>query len=130
MAYPEKIPSNIINSFNFSFSNVTKNQQEVEKELDNILERINKIIDSEKFYISGVPVLRSIYHLSPTKSDLKKLAKACDRLADILSVLNDLQSKMTVIKMAKDNPNWLTFAFGDFQEEIDRDINSLFTENQ
>lgn len=131
MTYPEKIPFNDVNnSFNFSFSRVSKNQSYIEKELDEVTERIIKILDSEKFQVNGFPVLKNIYALGPSRSDLKKIAKACDRLADLVNVINDLQSKMTVIQMAQDNPNWLAFAFGDFKEEIDKDIESLFSEEQ
>ena len=129
MTYPEKIPSNNpVNSFNFSFARTAKNQKKIENELNEITERILKILDSEKFHINGFPVLKNIYALGPDRSDFKKLAKACERLGDLVQIINDLQSKMTVIQMAQENPNWLTFAFGDFQEEIDKDIESLFNE--
>lgn len=130
MTYPEQIPSNNpVNSFNFSFSRVNKNQKSLENELNEITERIIKIIDSEKFYINNFPALRNIYALGPSRADLKKLSKACDRLADLVQIASDLQSKMTVVEMAQNNPNWLAFAFGDFQDEIDKDIESLFLED-
>jgi len=130
MTYPEKIPSNSpVSSFNFSFAKASKNYKKIENELEDISERILKILESDKFHINGFPVLKNIYALGPDRSDLKKLAKACDRLADLVQIVYDLQSKMTVVQMAQENPNWLAFAFGDFQEEIDKDIDSLFNEN-
>lgn len=130
MNHPEQIPSNgPVNSFNFSFSKVNKNYVALENELNDLTERIIKIIDSEKFFINNFPVLKNIYSLNPNKSDLKKLSKACDRLADLVQISADLESKMIVFEIAKNNPNWLAFTFGDFQDEINKDLESFFSED-
>jgi len=129
MKYPEKIPSNnSIDSFNFSFSQINSAEKNLVNDLQKISDRISKIVDSEKFYINGFPVIKQILMLDPTASDLKKLSKALERLADLIPISNDLESKKTFINVAKDNPNWLAVAFGDFSKEIDNDISTLFEE--
>ena len=64
--------------------------------------------------------------LQPKKSDLKKLAKAMDRLADLIEVYEEAQSKLSVIEAVQKDPNWFAWTFGDFSQEIDQDIEQLF----
>lgn len=130
MKYPEKIPSDSSSdSFNFSFSQVTSTKSSIESDLFKVNERISRIVDSEKFHVNDFPVLKHILALNPSRNDLKKLSKACDRLSDLVSVLSDLSSKLAVVDLAAKNPNWFTLAFGDFQKEIDNDIDSLFNDD-
>ena len=44
MTYPEKIPSEKVSSFNFSFSQISSARKSVEKDYENVVERINKIV--------------------------------------------------------------------------------------
>lgn len=119
--------SNDIKSFNFSFSLAAKAMKDVENEHNALDQRIGNIIDSENFYINGYPVIKSIMMLDPKKSDLKKLSKALDRLADLVEVFDNLQTKMTVLKTVQDDPNWFAWTFGDFSKEVDDDLNKFFT---
>ena len=126
MTYPEKIPSEKVSSFNFSFSQISSARKSVEKDYENVVERINKIVDSEKFYINGFPVLKNITLLNPSKNDLKLLSKACDRLADLVEIQRTLGNKLIAADVAKEHPHWFTDAFGDFSQEIETDLESLF----
>jgi len=129
MSYPEKLPSSAnhnIKSFNFSFSQAAKAKDSIQTEYSAVDERISNIVDSDKFTISGYPVLKSIMMLSPTKSELKKIVKALDRLADLVEIHSELNSKLSFIKTIEKDPNWLACAFGDFSTEVEKDIESFF----
>jgi len=130
MSYPENIPSSnhSIKSFNFNFSQASKAKASIQNEYTAIDERITTIVDSEKFTISGYPVLKSIMMLNPSKLELKKIAKALDRLADLVDVHSELNSKLSMINIIETNPNWLASAFGDFSNEIENDIQSFFND--
>jgi hypothetical protein len=131
VAYPEKIPSNInnINTFNFSFSHASKERDSLVKSFDSISDRIEQIASSEKFYINGIPIVRSLLGLNPTKNDLKKLSKALDRLADLVEMRQSLNTKLTVHDAITEDPTWFIQTFADFSSEIDSDIEQLFNDN-
>ena len=78
------------------------------------------------FLVSGYPILKNILMLDPSKVELKKLAKALDRLADLVEVNSDLESKLSFIKTIENDPNWLAWTFGDFSQEVEQDIESFF----
>jgi len=130
MAYPEKIPSNVnsINSFKFSFSHATKEKSKLTQSFQSINERIEQIANAEKFYIDGIPIVRSLLGLNPTKNDFKKLSKVLDRLADLIEIQQNLNTKITVHDAITENPNWFIETFGDFSSEIDNDIEQLFND--
>lgn len=118
--------SSAIKNFNFSFSLAQNAKKELEESHSTINERINNIVDSEKFYINGFPVLKNIIALQPSKADLKRISKALDRLADLLEAFKELDNKLSVIKTVQEDPHWFAWACGDFAQEIDNDIDSFF----
>lgn len=131
MAYPENIPPDAkvtMDTFNFSFTLAKKVKEEFEQEHSVLSERIENIIESEKFFISGIPVLKSILALNPSKNDLKKLAKATSRLSELIEQHTLIENKLNLIKTVNDNPHWFAWTFGDFSKEVDQDIDSLFKE--
>lgn len=119
-----------LNDFNFSFNLAHKAKQELEIEHQTVLDRITAISESEKFFINGFPVLKNIINLQPKKADLKKIAKAIDRLADLLEVFQELNNKMSVITAVEEHPNWFAWTFGDFSKEIEKDLESFFTNEE
>lgn len=130
MAYPEKIPSDItkINNFTFSFSHANKEKEKLANSAETLNNRIEQIANSEKFFIGGVPIIRSLLGLAPDKNDLKKLSKALDRLAELVELQNTLNTKLAVHHAINENPNWFIETFGDFSSEIDDDIEQLFND--
>lgn len=120
--------NHLLHSFNFSFSMAAKALADIEEEHSNLDQRVSSIIDSEKFYINGFPVLKSVMTLNPSKSDLKKLSKALDRLADLVEIFDNLERKMTVLKTIQSDPNWFAWTFGDFSDEVDQDLAKFFTQ--
>jgi len=117
-----------IQTFKFSFDMVKKSKSEIQNQTDNLKERIDKII--EHFSVNDVPILKFILNVTDSRDDLKKLAKALDRLADLTDVYNSMTRKLNVIEQAELDPNWFALAFGDFQQDIDQALDSMFTENK
>jgi len=131
VTYPNNLPPSskiAMDNFNFSFSMANKASVEIQKSYDAISERIQAIVESEKFYVSGIPVLKNILMLGGTKNDLKKLAKALSRLADLVDVHETLEGKMSLVKVINDDPHWFAWAFGDFSKDVDVGIDKIFKE--
>jgi hypothetical protein len=126
LSYPEKIPNAASNDFLFSFEKAATSAKKLKVEHSILEERIEKIVSSDKFFLSDYPILRQIMMLSPSKNELKLLSKALDRLADIVEVHQSVQQKLSVFKVIEEDPNWLALSFGDFSSEIDTDIESFF----
>lgn len=114
----------VIKKFNFSFDMVNKTKTDIKQQHDIIKERIDKIINH--FTVDDVPILSYILHVTNSRSELKKLSKAIDRLADLVDTSNILSNKLKVIETAESDPNWFASAFGDFDQEIDNALENLF----
>jgi hypothetical protein len=115
-----------IKKFNFSFDMASKTKSELQQQRDTVKERIDKIVNH--FTIDDVPILSYILHVTSSRVELKKLAKAIDRLADLVEINTSLNNKLKVIEAAETDPNWFALAFGDFDQEIDSDLEKFFTQ--
>jgi len=113
-----------IDKFNFSFGMVNKTKAELHEQRDVVKERIDKIVNH--FTIDDIPILAYILHVTTSRGELKKLAKALDRLADLAEIHTNLDNKAKVIEIAENDPNWFALAFGDFDKEIDQDLETFF----
>jgi hypothetical protein len=116
-----------INKFNFSFEMASKAKKELEDNTFILKQRIDKIVDH--FTIGDTPILRFILGMDPTRDDLKKLSKALDRLGDIVEAYEELTNKLIVIKAAESDPHWFALTCGDFESEVDQDIEKFFNAN-
>jgi len=116
-----------IDKFNFSFEMASKVKKQLEDEASVLKQRIDKIVDH--FTINDTPILRFILNMDANRDDLKKLSKALDRLADIVQIYEGIMTKLSVVKAAESDPNWFALAFGDFEKEIDQDIQTFFNNN-
>ena len=122
--YPERIPDfSNPDTFPFSFSASQNTKKELEHNLQEITSRIEKIV--EHFVIEDIPIIMYILKVTKDRNTLKKMAKAIDRLADLVHVEDQLSSKLNVIKTLENDPDWFTYAFSDYSSEIDRDITAL-----
>lgn len=124
-SYPEQLPPGGFDHFLFSFSSAAKAEKELQRDFDALSQRIGAIVEADKFMVQGFPVLKHLVALQPTKEELKKLAKAVDRIADLLELFNQLNAKLTMIKTMQEHPHWFTDTFADFAKEIERDIDKL-----
>lgn len=124
-SYPEKIPDGItaIDKFPFSFAAGKAAQKNMESQLEQVNSRINKIL--EHFVYDDVPILHFVLRATNQKSDLKKMAKAIDRLADLVKIQEDLISRMNVLKLLEADPTWFATTFSDYSAEIDEDLSKI-----
>lgn len=128
MNYPEQNSNSsnpFYDNFKFSFSMVNDTLKELKESHSTLDSRISQIVDSEKFYINGFPVLKNILFLSPKKNDLKKLSKALDRLADLVEAFDSIESKLNLVQTVQSDPHWFAWAFGDFSSEIPNNIDTI-----
>lgn len=129
MAYPEKIPSNInFDKFKFSFSQASKQKDDLKYALEKLETRINNITSAEKFYVADLPILKHIVGLEPTKNELKKMSKALDRLADLVEAQRNLKQKLQVHDVIDGDRDWFIQTFGDFEVQDD-DIEEFLNES-
>jgi len=115
-----------IDNFNFSFKMANDTKKDIQSQYDNLEERIDKIINSDNFLVSGIPILKSIMALEPDSDELRKVAKAIERLADLNEVFQELSGKLSLINTIMKDPNWFTWSFGDFASDVDKAISDMF----
>lgn len=123
--YPEKIPEGLPNLdiFPFSVKASKTARKDIEFQLDQVNSRIEKII--EHFVYSDIPILSYVLKVTTQKSELKKMAKAIDRLADLVSIQEDLSSRLQVVKLLETDPAWFAATFSDYSSEIDSDLSNI-----
>lgn len=121
---------NGLNNFNFSFSYAQNARKELQEIHSSLNDRISNIVDSEKFFINGFPVIKNLVHLNPSKSDLKRLSKALDRLGDLMEAFQEIDKKLTTMTTLSEDPSWFAWACGDFAQEIDQGLESLLNNKE
>ena len=128
-SYPEKIPTSItpINSFAFNLENSKLIKKDLESQIQNLDDRIEKIVDH--FTLDEVPIIKFILNVSHDKTELKKVAKALDRVAELIEARDSILPKLQVIKTAENDPNWFAYTFGDFSADVDIEIENIFKED-
>lgn len=123
--YPEKIPNSLspMNTFMFNLESSRDVKKQLESQIAALDERIEKIVDH--FTMQDMPIIRLILNVSEDREELKKVAKALDRIADLIHAKNELLPKLEVIKTAEKDPNWFAWAFGDFSSDVELEIDNL-----
>jgi len=122
---PESIPKvNSYDKFPFSAKASLSVQSELQSQLETLNERIDKI--SSNVIVGDMPLVKFVLQTSHNKNELKKFAKAVDRIADLIEAVDQLEAKLKIIETAQKDPEWFAFAFGDFSQEIDDDLSEIF----
>lgn len=128
--YPEKIPNSLspIKSFYYNLDSSKEVKKQLESKISSLDERIEKIVDH--FTLNDLPIIRLILNVSEDREELKKVAKALDRVADLIEVRNQLFPKLEVIKIAEKDPNWFANTFGDFSIDLDLELDNLLIDGE
>jgi len=113
-----------MDKFNFSFEMASKAKRQLEEEASVLSQRIDRIVNH--FTINDTPILKFILNMEPSRDELKKLSRALDRLADVVQAYEGITTKLSIAKAAESDPHWFASSFGDFEHEIDKDIETLF----
>jgi hypothetical protein len=124
--YPEKIPENKqkLTNFLFSLEASASVKSDLESQLNSLNERIQKIVNSVT--LNDMPILSFVLQNSHDKKELKKFAKAVDRVADLVDAVDQIEARINIIDTAQKDPDWFAFTFGDFSKQIDEDIDNIF----
>jgi len=123
--HPESIPKiNSYDKFPFSAKASLSVQSELQSQLETLNERIEKI--ASNVIVGDMPLVKFVLQTSHNKNELKKFAKAVDRVAYLIEAVDQLESKLKIIETAQKDPEWFAFAFGDFSQEIDNDLSEIF----
>ena len=72
-----------------------------------------------------MPIIRFILNISEDKEEIKKVAKALDRVADLIDAKNKILPKLQLITTAEQDPNWLAMTFGDFSMDLDLELDDI-----
>lgn len=113
-------------TFNFNLDASLETKKELKSQLSTVNERIEKIIDH--FQIDDFPVVQVILNMTHDKETLKGIAKALDRVADLIEIKDSLHAKLKIIEHAEKDPSWFASTFGDFADSIERDIEKILGE--
>lgn len=124
--HPERIPENkgTVDQFLFNLKSSSSVRTELESQLSTLNERIQKIINTVT--LNDMPILGFVLQNSHDKKELKKFAKAVDRVADLVDAADNIESRINIINTAEKDPNWFAVTFGDYTKEIDEDIENIF----
>ena len=114
---------NRFSSFPFSAKTGLTVKKDLESQLSNMSERLDRIVQGA--LVGDVPLLKFVLQTSHDKDELKTFAKAVDRVADIIEVIDQLESRISIIDTAQKDPEWFLHAFADFSQEIDEDHKKL-----
>lgn len=109
--------------FTFSMKLAAETGKDISKKVDTLNERIEKISDT--ITINDMPIIKAILNVTRSKSDLKKLAKALDRLSDIIELHDSLKNRLAVIEAVQNDSRWFVSSFADFEQDIDRTIEQI-----
>jgi hypothetical protein len=109
--------------FTFSMKLAAETGRDISKKVETLNERIDKIADA--FMINDMPIIKAILSVTRSKSDLKKLAKALERLSDIIELHDSLKNRLTVIETVQNDPQWFVSSFADFEQDIEETIEQI-----
>ena len=101
-----------LSKFVFSMTMLRETEDDLSSKVSTLQSRIENI--SSNIIISDIPIIQPILSITRSRKDLKKLAKALDRIADIIEILDSLEDKLKLVQTAKKDPNWFISSFGDF----------------
>lgn len=122
--YPERKPDiGDVENFTFSLRNVADAERDLDLQAEAFEDRISKIV--EHATVNDIRVVGSILGLTHDEDELTMLGKALMRVAPLIKTLDEVNQKRNLLQMAKSNPSWVAWAFGDFEREIDAAIARL-----
>lgn len=104
-------------SFWFTLGRVAEADKDLGMQIAALEARMDKLVKATE--LNGIPILGHILGLSHDPEELARLAKALDRVAPLIAQHDKLKARKAVLETAKNEPNFLAWAFGDFGQELD-----------
>lgn len=93
--------------------------KETEMLADALNDRLDKIIDKFRVGHQKMPIISDILSITNDGDELKKLAKALDRVADIVPILNKNEDRQNFLKHLSEDPDWIAGYFGDLSKHAE-----------
>lgn len=116
--YPERKPNlGNIDRFTFSLANVDSAEQDLTLQVQAYEDRIQKLVDHAT--VQEIPILKHILGLTHDEDELTLLGTALLRVAPLVKTYDELSEKRNLLKVARENPSWVAWAFGDFESDFD-----------
>ena len=112
-------------AFTFSFARALETKKDIKLQLEAAEARIERFVTEVR--LDGHPIIGAILSVSHDPDDLRKVAAALERVADIIPAIDELQGQVTMIELASKNPDKFKGMFGSFDDEIDSFLSTLKT---
>lgn len=104
-------------NFWFTLARVTEADKDLDLQISALESRMDKLVKATE--LNGIPILGHILGLSHDREELQRLAKAIDRVAPLIERHDKLKAHKAVLETAKNEPNFMAWAFGEFTQELD-----------
>lgn len=115
---PEVLPFEGEDSFTFNLRANANAVKEIESEISQLEDRIQRLTRRPETHISGMPILSHLVGLTQDAAELRNLGKALIRVAELTPKLQELYKRKSIIELAKEDPRWLMATFADFSQEV------------
>lgn len=92
------------------------------KETDDLIAKYEAMIDeiNTGAPIDGHPLIDRILAITHNQEELMGIGKGLVKVAQLIPVLDELKIRKQAIELAKKDPNFLPWAFGDFSQDVDK----------
>ncbi len=124
---PEQIPDGLqpLTTFRFDAGAAKFATDDMELQIDALETRIERVVDKCKIGDQGFPVIGAILNLTHNQEELELLARGLLKVAKLVGPLDDLKKRQQVLELARENPTWFAWAFGDFNQSVDEAIEQI-----
>lgn len=128
-SYPERLPKDLapVSTFTFSTNGVEDVKKDCNLQLEALGERIKRISDKFTVTMNGQQfnLIDKILDVCRDEEELKGLSKGLGRVAEIIAKYDSLNAKVKILDVIADDPNWLMWAFGSFEADLEKDLAQL-----
>ncbi len=125
----DKLKSNQA-KFIFSFDFASEAEKDVDLRISAIEDAIQGVIRACEINTKNGPwpIIESILQVTSNKDELERLGKGLSKIAPLVTQIEDLRRKKSIISIAREDSNWLMSTFGDYTDEIDSLTDSILKE--
>ena len=114
------------NSFSVNLKLVQPALSKVERELEQLNERIDEIF--KRAVVKDQPIVQSIVHyFDPTPEECMMLSKVFGRMAELQAKRKELSSQVSLLKGMTDKSDWLYEQVGDHSRDVDTLLNDIMS---
>lgn len=113
-------------SFSINPNLAPKAMADIQSQIDQLQDRLNDVCS--RALVKDIPVVQIVLsNFNPSPDEYKMLAKVFDRLAILVSQLNDLNQKKSVLQGLSEQSSWIYENVGDTERDIDTALENIFS---